>query len=259
MTYTPFDIAFGKVKDLVATFKANEARYLSPDYQEAEARKDFIDKFWIALGWDVNHDVQTNPYEQEVKVERGLSAAGQRRADYAFFLAPNFRDPRFFVEAKKPAADVGTKENHFQVIRYGWNSKTPLAVITDFEQFHVLDCRYKPDIETALSCAVAKFRYTQYANRDEFAKIYWLFSREAVAAGSLEKRVAELREPRGKAAKRGLFPGGYQSIDESFLKELDEHRTALGRAGCASLAGRSLSFCLGLGRPRRSRGPERPA
>jgi adenine-specific DNA-methyltransferase len=230
MTDSLFDAAFAKVKELVATFKANEARYLSPDYQEAEARKDFIDKFWIALGWDVYHDVQTNPYEQEVKVERGLSAGGQRRADYAFFLAPNFRDARFFVEAKKPAVQIGTKENHFQVIRYGWNSKTPLAVLTDFEQFHVLDCRYKPDISTALDRAVAKYHYSQYAERDMFAQIYWLFSREAVAAGSLEKRAAELREPRGKAAKRGLFPAVAQSIDESFLQELDEHRTALAHA-----------------------------
>ncbi|MCX6353764.1 MAG: N-6 DNA methylase [Candidatus Aureabacteria bacterium] len=225
-----FDIAFARVKDLVETFKANEARYLSPDYQEAEARKDFIDKFWIALGWDVNHDVQTNPYEQEVKVERGLSAGGQRRADYAFYLAPNFRDARFFVEAKKPAVQIGTKENHFQVIRYGWNSKTPLGVLTDFEQFHILDCRYKPDISTALDQTVAKYHYSQYSNQDEFAKIYWVFSREAVAAGSLEKRAAELREHRGKAVKRGLLPGGYQSIDESFLQELDEHRTALAHA-----------------------------
>jgi len=230
MTDSLFDAAFAKVKELVDTFKANEARYLSPDYQEAEARKDFIDKFWIALGWDVYHDVQTNPYEQEVKVERGLSAGGQRRADYAFFLAPNFRDARFFVEAKKPSVEIGTKENHFQVIRYGWNSKTPLAVLTDFEQFHILDCRYKPDIATALDRAVAKYHYSQYAERDMFAQIYWLFSREAVAAGSLEKRAAELREPRGKTAKRGLFPAVAQSIDESFLQELDEHRSALAHA-----------------------------
>ena len=51
----------------------------------------FIDKFFIALGWDVNHDEQTNPYEQEVKVEPPVSAGGQRRADYAFHLAPNYR------------------------------------------------------------------------------------------------------------------------------------------------------------------------
>jgi adenine-specific DNA-methyltransferase len=92
-----FEAAFAKVNKLAETFQANEARYLSPAYQEAEARRDFIDKFFIALGWDVNHDVQTNPYEQEVKVEKG--AAGPRRADYAFHHAPSFHDVRFFVEA----------------------------------------------------------------------------------------------------------------------------------------------------------------
>jgi predicted type IV restriction endonuclease len=64
-----FEDAFARVKQLAADFKANEKFYLSPAYQEAEARRDFIDKFLIALGWDVNHDTQKNPYEQEVKSE----------------------------------------------------------------------------------------------------------------------------------------------------------------------------------------------
>jgi type I site-specific restriction endonuclease len=69
---------------------------------KADAREDFIDKFWIALGWDVNHEQLTDPYKQDVKVERGVATSEfRKRADYAF-LAPNFRDVRFFVEAKKP-------------------------------------------------------------------------------------------------------------------------------------------------------------
>jgi type I restriction-modification system DNA methylase subunit len=222
-----FEGAFEKVSKLAATFQANEPRYLSADYQEAQARKDFIDKFFIALGWDVNHDEQTNPYEQEVKVEPSVSAGGQRRADYAFHLAPNYRDVRFFVEAKKPHGDIGTAENYFQTIRYGWPNGTPLAVLSDFEQFHVLDCRYKPDIDTALHRHVARYHYSEYIDRKKFAELYWLFSREAVANGSLEKRAKELPKPRGKAVQRGLFPGGYQRFDESFLKELDEHRASL--------------------------------
>jgi type I restriction-modification system DNA methylase subunit len=224
------DIALQRIAALVDTFHRNESRYKSAKYSEAEARKDFIDKFWIALGWDVNHDQQTNPYEQEVKVERGVATGGsQRRADYAFYLVPNFHDVRFFVEAKKPFVEIGTKENYFQLIRYGWNSETPLAVLSDFEQFHILDCRYKPDVDTALNRCLAKYHYTDYANRDKFSQIYWLFSREAVASGSLEKRAKELPKPRGRAKQRGLFPGGYQSIDESFLAELDEYRTSLAR------------------------------
>jgi type I restriction-modification system DNA methylase subunit len=223
-----FEVAFAKVSDLVKTFQANEARYFSSDYQEAEARKDFIDKFFIALGWDVNHDEQTNPYEQEVKVEK--NAAGQRRADYAFYLAPNFHDVRFFVEAKKPHGDLATAENYFQTIRYGWNSETPLAVLTDFAQFHILDCRYKPDPETAINRRVAGYHYGEYTDREKFAEIYWLFSHEAAAAGSLEKWAKERPKPRAAAAQRGLFAGGYQSIDESFLKELDEYRIDLAKA-----------------------------
>ena len=152
-----------------------------------------------------------------------------RRADYAFRVAPNFRDVRFFVEAKKAHGDIATAENYFQVVRYGWNSGTPLAVLSSFTQFHVIDCRYKPHPETALHCAVAQFHYSDYTDREKFAKIYWLFSREAVAGGSLEKYAAELPKLPRKAVQRGFFPGAFKPVDESFLQELDDYRKELAR------------------------------
>jgi adenine-specific DNA-methyltransferase len=227
-----FTQAFQQVQALAATFDANKAHYLSPGYQEQEARQDFIDKFWVALGWDVTHTTQTNPYAQEVKVERGVTMSeGRKRADYAFYLGPDFKNPRFFVEAKKPSVEIANRDSYFQALRYGWNGGTPLAVLTDFEQFHVLDCRARPDVDTALARALQKYHYTEYADRDKFGAIYWLFSREAVAAGGLEKYVAE-RMPKagGKFLQRGLFHGGHQGIDESFLRELDEYRGTLARA-----------------------------
>ena len=211
---------------MAADFKANEKFYLSPQYQEAEARRDFIDKFLIALGWDVNHDAQKNPYEQEVKVERKEHGVSQRRADYAFYLAPNFRDVKFYIEAKKPFGDIATADNYFQTIRYGWNSQTPIAALFDFEQFEIVDCRFKPDLETALQRNLKKFHFSQYADEKVFAEIYWLFSREAVSGGSLEKYAEALPKKRG-AVQRGLLKGGYQSIDDSFLEELDAHRDTL--------------------------------
>lgn len=223
-----FEEAFGRVQQLVLDFKANEKFYLSPTYQEAEARRDFVDKFLIALGWDVNHDTQKNPYEQEVKVERKEHGVSQRRADYAFYVAPNFRDVKFYIEAKKPHGDIATSDNYFQVIRYGWSSQTPIAVLFDFEQFEIADCRFKPDLETALQRNLKKYHFSQYSNKEIFAEIYWLFSREAVAAGSLEKYAETLPKRRG-AVQRGLLKGGYQSIDEAFLEELDAHRETLAR------------------------------
>ena len=69
-----FDAAFARVKALVADFRANEKFHLSPAYQEmsfahwmgeggrrpdeGSGNRDFIDKFWLALGWDVNHETQ---------------------------------------------------------------------------------------------------------------------------------------------------------------------------------------------------------
>jgi type I restriction-modification system DNA methylase subunit len=224
-----FDDAFARVKELVAIFQQNAPMYLSVRYAEADARKDFIDKFWIALGWDVNHEEQTDPYKQEVKVERGVATSEYRkRADYAF-LAPNYRDVRFFVEAKKPHAGIDTPLFYFQTIRYGWNSHVPISVLHDFEEMRVLDCRYKPDINTALGHAVLKYRYTDYLNEPSFRTIYHLFSREAVTNGSIQEFAKGLPKVSRKRAARGVGTDEHQSIDESFLQELDDFREELAR------------------------------
>ena len=224
-----FEDAFQRVKHLASVFKQNEKQYLEQSYSEAQARLDFIDKFWIALGWDVHHELQTNPYEQEVKVERRVSVnEARKRADYAF-LAPNFRDVRFYVEAKRPNAELDTPLNYFQTIRYGWNSQTPLAVLTDFEGFCILDCRYKPDISTSLHRAVKKFHYSEYLDEEKFKEIYYLFSREAVANESLAKFAESLAKPTSKAQQKKLFSGSCLKMDEAFLQELDGYREELAR------------------------------
>lgn len=231
---TPFETAHAAVCELARDFAAHEAQYLAPAYQEAEVRKDFLDKFFIALGWDVNHDVQKNPYEQEVKVELGQQqGTARKRADYAFSLAPDTKTPRFFVEAKKPSRHLRNADDCFQAIRYGYSAQTPLAVLTDFEEFLILDSRYKAQPGTALDRIVADggtYHYTDYLDADRFARIYWLFSREAVAAGSLEKFAAALPRPRGGAKQLALFPGGDKPFDQAFLEELDAHRLTLAQA-----------------------------
>lgn len=123
MTPEKFNTAHAEVVKLVKTFADSLDKYLAPDYNESQARTDFIDKFFIALGWDVKHDEQTNPYEQEVKVERNVAVAARvKKADYAFFLKPDFAAERFFVEAKRPSADLNTLDNCFQIIRYAFSS-----------------------------------------------------------------------------------------------------------------------------------------
>jgi len=224
-----FDSAFEAVQELVGKFKQGETHYLSPSFNEQEARKYFIDKFFIALGWDVNHDYQHDPYKQEVKIEKTQS--NQKRTDYTFFLNPNFKDPKFFAEAKKPSQNLKNADYYFQTVRYGWNANTPIALLTDFEELHILDCRFRPDINSVLNNPNHKqFHYSQYADKEIFSKIYYLFSREALLDNSLERYAESLSKPKGKAFQKGLFKGGYQSIDESFLEYLDEVRESLAKA-----------------------------
>ncbi|MBK9380296.1 MAG: hypothetical protein IPN39_03110 [Chitinophagaceae bacterium] len=180
----------------------------------------------------MNHDDQHNPYEQEVKVEKGqkqLQATAQKRADYAFYTAPNFKDVRFFVEAKKPAVELKHPDNYFQTIRYGWNAGTSIAVLTDFEQFHIIDCRYKPDLKNVFTGKHKEYRYTDYSDKEKFAEIYWLFSREAVLDNSLKKFTDALPKIKGKkttAAAKDLAG----TIDESFLAYIDNIREELAKA-----------------------------
>lgn len=216
------------ISNLVNDFQTNEQFYLSSAYSEAQARLDFIDKFFIALSWDVNHDTQKNPYEQEVIVEK--SADSTKRADYMFTLAPKFREPKFFVEAKKPSRQLKNIDDYFQTMRYGWNAQNPFALLFDFEELHILDSRYKPDPKSVLDKCYKRFHYSEYLDKEKFSEIYYLFSRESVANNSIEKSASELPKPKGKAVQKGLFAFSTQSIDESFLDLLDEIRLRLAKS-----------------------------
>ena len=230
MNTSVFDTAFEKIKLLVREYESNHNFYLSTDYNESQARMDYIDKLFTILGWDVNHERQKNPYEQEVKVERPVATGqSQRSADYALYIVPNFRDPLLFVEAKKPSKDLAAPNNCFQAVRYGWNAGTPIAILSNFEQLIVLDSRYKPDIDTAADQVCQKYHYSEYLNAEKFAKIFYLIGRDPVAAGSLDKYAETLPRRRGKAVQRGLFKGGWQPVDEAFLEDLDGYRDELAR------------------------------
>ncbi|HWQ82819.1 MAG TPA: DNA methyltransferase, partial [Ignavibacteria bacterium] len=224
-----FDSAFEKVCRLVDDFKENESHYLSPKYNEQQARKDYIDRLFIALGWDVNHTEQRNPYRQEVKVEE--TQINQRRPDYTFYIEPKFKEPKFFVEAKKPSRNLKDPMFYYQTIRYARFSSTPVAVLTDFEEFHILDCRFKPDINTVLKnpnhlC----FNYNDYAVKEKFEKIYFLFAREEVAKNSLGEYSDSLPKLKIKGVQPAALKLQQQTIDEEFLEYLDGVREKLAKA-----------------------------
>jgi len=168
-----FTTAHEEVGKLCDRFSQNFNKFHETSYNESQVRKDFLDKFFIALGWDVNHDVQTNPYEQEVKVEKNVNVAARvKKADYAFYVKPNFRDERFFVEAKKPSVQLETPDNCFQTIRYAYSSsRAAVSLLTNFKEFCIIDCRFRPDINTAANFVYRKYSYEDFMDKDKFAEV----------------------------------------------------------------------------------------
>lgn len=246
-TEDQFEKAWLAAQALTNKFAKDLSYWLSNEYQEANVRHDFINKLFKALGWDVDHDIQHDPYRREVRIEKPEKKS-KGRADYAFSIAPHYRRVRFFVEAKRPQANIKTPDNCFQAIRYSWPKGLPIAVLTDFNHLHVIDSRFRPNISSATSRVVRSWHHSDLLDREKFAEIYYLLSRQAVANGSLDI-FAETELPSQQVAARQytLFAGEARDFDDNFLDKLDEWREILAavfKRARNELNGEELTECV---------------
>jgi type I restriction-modification system DNA methylase subunit len=207
--------AYNKIAELCERFDEQFASYKHSSYNETLTRKDFIDPFFKALGWDMNNSSGYAEAYREVIHEDKLKVGSATKApDYSFRLGGGKR--LFFVEAKKPS--VAVKDDMlpaYQVRRYGWSAKMPISIITDFEEFSVYDCTKKP-LPTD-KASVARIRYITYKEYlSEFDFIWDTFSKERVLKGSFDKFV-----------QSDTYKKGTATVDKAFLQSLDQWRTYL--------------------------------
>ena len=221
----PLDIV-----DLVRRFDRYHVKYMSPSYNEFQVRKEFIDPFFEALGWDVNNRSGLDERYKDVIHEDTVRVEASTRApDYSFRIG-GVR--KFFVEAKKPA--VNLKENPepaYQVRRYAWSAKLPVSLLTDFEEFIIYDCTAKPSPkDKASERRIGYYRYTDYIEKwDEIAAI---FSKQGILTGGYDDYVEGLRLKRGGRGTAG--------IDDAFLAEIEGWRDILAKN--IALRNRDLSI-----------------
>ena len=139
------DLAAPKeIVDLVERFENNLASYKSGHYNETQVRREFVDPFFKALGWDIDNEQGFAEAYKDVIHEDAIKVGGTTRApDYSFRIGGQ---RKFFLETKKPSVDI-KEDIHpaFQLRRYAWTAKLPLSILTDFEEFSVYDCTIKPD------------------------------------------------------------------------------------------------------------------
>ncbi len=208
------------IRKLVETFEQNLSDYHSSK-NETELRRQFLDKFFTALGWDVDNLQGAREAEKQVAHEFSVEIEGQqKKADYAFRAGTASSADRFdfLVEAKKPSVKIESSlDAAFQIRRYGWSAKIPINILTDFEHFAVYDCRVKPKYgEKAVVNRQMLFHYKEYIEKwDEIAGI---FSPEAIRAGSLTEYVKSIKGKRGTA-----------DVDDDFLQEIERWRELLAK------------------------------
>jgi hypothetical protein len=215
---TQKDKAYKKIEKLVDRFTEQADSYRHADYNETLTRRDFIDPFFEALGWDVDnkkgnfHDYREVLHEDKVKVGGATKAP-----DYSFRLEGGRR--LFFVEAKKPSVLIKDDITPaYQVRRYGWSAKLAISIVTDFEEFAIYDCTKKPNPKDKAS--VARIKYLTYKDYlKEFDFIWNTFGKEQVIKGSLVR-----------FAQSDTLKKGTATVDKEFLQSLNGWRTFLAKS-----------------------------
>ena len=204
------------IHELVERFAQHRDAYQSTSYNETQLRREFLDPFFKALGWDVDNEAGHAEAYKDVIHEDAIKVGGATKApDYCFRIGGR---RIFFLEAKKPAIDVKHDDNPaFQLRRYAWSAKLPLSILSDFEEFAVYDCRLKPNQRDKAAIGRTLFlTFEQYI--DKWDEIAGIFSKQAVQKGSFDKYAESGRRKRGTA-----------EVDAAFLTEIESWRDVLAR------------------------------
>jgi len=207
------------VKRLVDDFEQKESYYISKDFQETEVRNRFIDPFFTALGWNFH---QTNIAKIEWDVHREFSQrdnSSTKKPDYAFRAKDGYKfKVKFFVEAKAPWVKLTDLDPVYQAKRYAFSShgKTPIVILTDFQEFRVFNGFQKPIYENPLQGLIVDLdiKYTQYL--DNWDRLWELFSKDAVQNGSITNLT-------------GMISKNTKTLDDEFLSDISGWREVLAK------------------------------
>jgi predicted type IV restriction endonuclease len=205
-----------EILQLVERFEQQLDTYRSGAYNETQLRREFLDPFFRALGWDVDNTQGFAEAYKEVIHEDAVKIGGSTKApDYSFRVGGR---RMFFLEAKKPQVVIKDDPGPaYQLRRYAWSAGLPLSVLSDFEEFAVYDCRAKPAPGDKTSKGrLLYLTFRDYAERwDEIAGV---FSKDAIQKGAFDKYAQSAKGKRGTA-----------TVDAEFLAQIEAWRDLLAK------------------------------
>jgi hypothetical protein len=230
--------ARARVAGLVRNFQRNEADYLRTNYNETQARTDFITPLLEAFGWDVHNVAGQSSALREVIEEATVEVGEERlskKPDYELRLA---RQRKLFVEAKKPSVRIERdRAPAFQTRRYGYSASLPVSILTNFHHLAVYDCKAPPvEADEAHVSRFLLLSYDEFETR--FDELWPLLSREAVYSGDFDRRFAV------DVTRRGA-----EQFDDFFLRQVRSWRQRLAmdiHANVPSLTPTELTYAVQL-------------
>lgn len=203
-----------EVAKLVKKFSDNIAFYKLKGYKETPTRREFIDPFFFALGWDMdNKGGLSEPYKEVVHEYTLATDESTEAPDYSFRDTDG--NNYFFVEAKKPSVDISTKLSPaFQTRNYAWNAHLKISILTDFEELAIYNTTTEPKKTDKPHIARIKYYpFTSYL--EKFDEIWNALAKENVVKGSIHKLL------------KLEINGHTETVDKKFVKTLDEWREQL--------------------------------
>ncbi|GAB6285250.1 MAG: hypothetical protein STSR0009_14510 [Methanoregula sp.] len=204
------------ILSLIERFEFHRQAYILGKYNETQLRREFVDKFFSGLGWDVDNNKGFSEAYKEVMHEEPVRIRGTTLFfDYTFRVGGA---RKFLVETKKPSVHIkDDADSALQLRRYAWNQKLPLSILTNFEEFAVYDCTIKPEN----SDAAIKGRIEYFTYRDYPAKWDWIvsiFAPDSILRGSFDTYAETTKGKRGTAG-----------VDDDILAEIEQWRDALAK------------------------------
>lgn len=212
-----------KIKQLVDYYNQNIETWESNANKEAEARKEFIDGFFEALGWKISGLPESmSADDRDVLVEYSLKVEGEttKSLDYIFKIKNRHQ---FVVEAKKPSESLDNPKHVFQAKSYGFLSKIPFVILTNFKEIRIYDISTKPNANQINEDLIFSCTYNEYATN--FNYLWDNFSKEAVLEKSLVKLFTTRRDDLNIDLESTdysyILKKGELLLDTTFLQDLE--------------------------------------
>ncbi|WGO87050.1 Eco57I restriction-modification methylase domain-containing protein [Lactobacillus kefiranofaciens] len=210
------------LEDLVDKYVINRTDLIDKkkNYNESEARREYIDPFLEIFGWDIQNKAGKSLSEADVVTEDPLS----RNKDEETFIhsRPDYELRRngiiyYCVEAKKPSVDIHNNEKtSTQILQYGWSANNKLGILTNFETLQIFQTYEKPNPDHPFK-PWKSWDYKDYV--DHFDELWQILSNELVYERETDKFIDKITP---KSATK-------TQLDSVFLQELDGWRVLVGQ------------------------------